>query len=85
VPDIDSWWRTYVAWKGLGGKSCGRRGPPLRRATALLIATTVFGALAPNLVQVKVPGRNGQIVFARLKPALDDTASFTVDPDGTDE
>jgi Tol biopolymer transport system component len=33
----------------------------------------------------KVPGPNGRIAFARQLPVLDgDTATFTVDPDGTD-
>jgi Tol biopolymer transport system component len=35
--------------------------------------------------QAKVPGPNGQLVFARFDPAIDDSHVFTVNPDGTHE
>ena len=45
------------------------------------LALLVLGA---PVASGKVPGPNGRIAFAREIPALDgDTATFTVDPDGT--
>lgn len=58
---------------------------PRRPAAAL----TSFSVLLVGLVLgppsgvAKVPGPNGQIAYARNVPALDDTISFTIDPDGT--
>src|SRR3954470_18397908 len=59
----------------------------MRRSIALmaLAATTVLAVVAPAVAaQAEVAGRNGQILFGKFKPFLDDTATFTVDPDGSD-
>lgn len=45
------------------------------------LALLVLGAPAAS---GRVPGPNGRIAFAREIPDLDDTATFTIDPDGTD-
>lgn len=42
----------------------------------------VLGAPATN---AKVPGPNGRIAFAREIPRLDGMATFTIDPDGTND
>ncbi len=54
-----------------------------RRAVGALcvLLTIPLGAPAAS---AKVPGPNGRIAFAREIPRLDDTATFTIDPDGTD-
>jgi len=41
------------------------------------------GSASP--VEAKVPGVNGQIVFARSDPAIDDSHVLTINPDGTHE
>jgi Tol biopolymer transport system component len=52
---------------------------------------TVSGMMLLGLVaatapaQAKVPGSNGQIVFTRYDPAIDDTHVLTANPDGTHE
>lgn len=57
------------------------------RAALLAGATAVTGlVLAPTLpAQATVPGPNGQIVFARYDPAIDDSHVFIANPDGTQE
>lgn len=45
------------------------------------VAVLVLGVPATS---AKVPGPNGRIAFAREIPRLDDMATFTIDPDGTD-
>lgn len=54
-------------------------------SVAVLIMTTLGLAAASGATQAKVPGPNGQIVFARVDPAFDDSHVFTVNPDGTHE
>jgi Tol biopolymer transport system component len=47
-------------------------------------AMTLLGLVAVGgSAQAKVPGPNGQIVFARFDPALDRTVTYTVNPDGS--
>jgi Tol biopolymer transport system component len=45
-------------------------------------SAAVLVLVAPT--SAKVPGPNGRIVFAREIPRLDDMATFTIDPGGTD-
>ena len=45
------------------------------------LAVVVLGASSTS---AKVPGPNGRIAYSRERPSLDDMATFTVDPDGTD-
>jgi hypothetical protein len=46
---------------------------------------TVLVVVPPTVTaQAEVPGQNGQILFGKFKPFLDDTATFTVNPDGSD-
>lgn len=45
------------------------------------LALLVLGAPAGS---AKVPGPNGRIAFARAIPDSEDTATFTIDPDGSD-
>lgn len=47
-----------------------------------LLAVGLLALGAPS-VQAKVPGPNGQIVFAREDPVLEDSHVFTVNPDGS--
>jgi Tol biopolymer transport system component len=54
------------------------------RLTALAAAIVVGIAVPTVPVRAEVPGPNGQILFGKFKPFLDDTATFTVDPDGSD-
>src|SRR4051794_41665094 len=59
----------------------------MRRSIGLmaLAATTVLAVVAPTVTaRAEVPGENGQILFGKFKPFLDDTATFTVNPDGSD-
>jgi Tol biopolymer transport system component len=57
-----------------------------RSITLMALATATLFALAAPVVSAKaeVPRPNGQILFGKFKPFLDDTATFTVDPDGSD-
>jgi Tol biopolymer transport system component len=46
----------------------------------------LLGLIAATLpAQAKVPGPNGQIVFTRYDPAIDDFHVFIANPDGTNE
>jgi Tol biopolymer transport system component len=55
-------------------------------ALATVPVMAVLGLVAgAGPIQAKVPGSNGQIVFARTDPAIDNSHIFTVDPDGTHE
>jgi Tol biopolymer transport system component len=59
-----------------------------RRPIALVTVSvmTLFGLVAASgPAQAKVPGPNGQIVFARYDPSIDDSHVFTVNPNGTHE
>ena len=49
---------------------------------AVMVGTTIPGVLPAH---AKVPGTNGQLVFARYDPAIDDSHVFTINPDGTHE
>jgi hypothetical protein len=51
-----------------------------------LFAVSFLAALALGIPEAsaKVPGPNGRIAFGREIPKLDDFATFTIDPDGTD-
>ena len=49
------------------------------------IALCAGVAIPASPAQAKVPGPNGQIVLGRFDPALGDTVSFTVNPDGSHE
>jgi Tol biopolymer transport system component len=56
----------------------------MRRSFAIVAALTMFGLVGVGgSVDAKVPGPNGQIVFARSDPSLDDTVTYAVNPDGT--
>ena len=57
----------------------------MRRLTVLSVAGVVLlGLIAPTgQALAKVPGANGQILFLRFRPALDDTVLYTVNPDGS--
>ena len=57
-----------------------------RLSGALVVAVLTAGAstLSPT-AGAKVPGQNGQIVFARFDPTVDDSRVFTVNPDGSEE
>jgi TolB protein len=59
-----------------------------RRLIALVTVSVLTGlglATATGTAEAKVPGPNGQIVFARYDPAIDDSHIFTMNPDGTHE
>lgn len=49
-----------------------------------LISVTLL-ALGGSAANGQIPGPNGRLAFAREIPALDDTVSLTIDPDGTDQ
>lgn len=51
----------------------------------VLAMTLLVLVVATAPVQAKVPGPNGQIVFARSDPAIDENRLYTVNPDGTHE
>ena len=51
----------------------------------VLVLTGLGLVAATGPTQAKVPGSNGQIVFARSDPAIDNSHIFTVNPDGTYE
>jgi Tol biopolymer transport system component len=60
----------------------------MRRLIALvpILAMTGLGlVVGTGPTQAKVPGSNGQIVFARSDPAVDNSYIFTINPDGTHE
>ena len=61
----------------------------MRRFLASLAVVTAvtftFVTLVGPSAGAVVPGPNGQIAFAREIPRLEDTASFRIDPDGTDQ
>ena len=60
----------------------------MRRLIALVTvsAMTLLGLVSVGgPAQAKAPGPNGQIVFAKFDPAVDDLTSFTINPDGTHE
>ena len=52
-------------------------------AVALLLVGGTATSAAP--AEDKAAGASGRIAFGREIPALDDFATFTIDPDGTDE
>jgi TolB protein len=54
-------------------------------SVAVLVLTVLGLVAAPGPTQAKVAGPNGQIVFARSDPAIDNSHIFTVNPDGTHE
>jgi TolB protein len=60
----------------------------MRRLIALLASIEIMllgvVAITPQ-AQAKSSGPNGQLVFARYDPAIDDSFVFTVNPDGTRE
>jgi Tol biopolymer transport system component len=59
----------------------------MRRSIGLiaLATATILAVVAPMVTaRAEVPGENGQILFGKFKPFLDDTATFTVNPDGSD-
>ena len=60
----------------------GRLSASLGVVTAVTFTFVTFVCPPANAV---VPGPNGQIAFAREIPRLEDTASFRIDPDGTDQ
>ena len=51
----------------------------------LVVGVLAFTAGSGSPAHAKVPGTNGQLVFARYDPAIDDSHVFTVNPDGTHE
>jgi Tol biopolymer transport system component len=59
----------------------------MKRLRVVYALTLVFSGvlLAAGLVGAKVPGPNGQIAFSRFRPAHEDFASFTINPNGTHE
>jgi Tol biopolymer transport system component len=57
--------------------------PPVTDTTVEKVSETLL-VLGASATSGKVPGPNGRIAFAREIPDLDDTATFTIDPDGTD-
>jgi Tol biopolymer transport system component len=60
----------------------------VKRSIALVTvtATMLLGfVIVTEPAQGKVFGPNGQIVFAREDPAIDDLTAFTINPDGTHE
>jgi Tol biopolymer transport system component len=56
-----------------------------RQITLVLVAATTLlapiGVTGPAVA--KVPGPNGQILFGRYSPALDESVLYTVNPDGS--
>ena len=46
---------------------------------AVMVGTTIPGV---SPAHAKVAGTNGQLVFARYDPAIDDSHVFTINPDG---
>ena len=60
----------------------------MKRLIALVTATgmALLGVVTvTEPAQAKVPGPNGQIMFTRFDPAVDDFTPFTINPDGTHE
>ena len=62
----------------------------MKRFSLVAVAVAVAGAVAllglisaTGPAQAKVPGPDGQIVFGRFDPALNDEVSFTANPDGS--
>lgn len=53
--------------------------------SAMAVISVTLLALGGSAANGQVPGPNGRLAFAREIPALDDTVSFTIDPDGTDQ
>ena len=50
-----------------------------------LAATLFLGVAVPSSpAHAEVPGTNGQILFGKYKPFLGDTATFTVNTDGSE-
>jgi Tol biopolymer transport system component len=50
----------------------------------VVVTTLLAPVVTTGPAQAKVPGPNGQILFMRFRPALDDTVLYTVNPDGSD-
>lgn len=55
-----------------------------RWLSLLAVSSLAVVVLGVPTTSAKVPGPNGRIAFTRERPNLDDLATFTVDPDGTD-
>jgi dipeptidyl aminopeptidase/acylaminoacyl peptidase len=57
---------------------------PGRRTTLIAIAAAaIVFAVVGGSAQAKVSGSNGRIAFARYDPTLDDTVTYTANPDGS--
>ena len=56
-----------------------------RVVLAMVGSAMLLGLMPPGLIEAKVPGPNGQIAFARFRPAHEDFATFTINPNGTHE
>jgi TolB protein len=71
--------------------SRGPRDATSDNMTRLIVLVTLFVVCVMGLVtsagsaRAKVAGPNGQLVFARYDPAIDDSHVFTANPDGTHE
>jgi Tol biopolymer transport system component len=56
----------------------------MRRPFAIVVTAMMFGPIGVGgSAEAKVPGPNGQIVFARFDPSLDDTVTYAMNPDGS--
>ncbi len=55
----------------------------MRRVLLLLAGLATLAAITAGAAGASPAGQNGQILFGRFDPALDDTVIYTVDPDGT--
>src|ERR1043166_549133 len=53
------------------------------RVLLVALLAVVFAALVAIPAGAKSPGANGRIVFARFDPAVSDTFTYTVNPDGS--
>lgn len=72
--------RALCRWSG-GSQGNMRR---VSLSSTVVAASIAILTVAAPPASSKVPGLNGRIAFAREIPRLDDTATFTIDPDGTD-
>ena len=74
-----------MRWRRLTLLVRGRRDVRRLVARAAAAAVLVFAGLVAlgTPAQGNVPGPNGRIAFARDDPALDDTVTYTANPDGT--
>jgi Tol biopolymer transport system component len=72
---------------GVNGSPTGRGRQLRQRRLAILgvlaLLTAVGFPVIAGPAQAKVPGPNGRIAFARYDPTLDDTVTYTANPDGT--